>query len=94
MSRDNLVAINTAVGQTERVNIPEITAQGGTWGPLLCSNSIDTVGQWTEARGEYYRYKKIAKVLPLAMVDDLLSVRKCGFESIEANISINTIIEL
>ena len=40
-----MVAINTAVGQTERVNIPEITAQGGTWGPLLCSNSIDTVGK-------------------------------------------------
>ena len=43
MSRDNLVAINTAVGQTERVNIPHITAQGGTSGPLLCSNSINTV---------------------------------------------------
>ena len=40
------------------------------------------------------RYKKIAKVLPLAMVDDLLSVRNCGFESIDANTSINNIIEL
>ena len=94
LSRDNLVAINTAVGQTERVNIPDITAQGGTWGPLLCSNSIDTVGKWSEAHGQYYRYKKIAKVLPMAMVDDLLSVRKCGFESIETNTTINTIIEL
>ena len=94
MTKNNLVAINTAVGQTERVNIPEITAQGGTWGPLLCSNSIDTVGQWAESHGQYYRYKNIAKVLPLAMVDDLLSVRKCGFESIESNTTINTIIEI
>ena len=46
LSRDNLVAINTAVGQTERVNKPEFTAQGGTWGPILCSNSIDTVGKF------------------------------------------------
>ena len=46
LSRKNMVAINTAVGQTERVNIPEITAQGGTWGPLLCSNSIDAVGKF------------------------------------------------
>ena len=38
-SRTNMVAINTAVGQSERVNIPEITTQGGTWGPLLCSNT-------------------------------------------------------
>ena len=94
MSRDNLVAVNTAVGQTERVNIPEITAQGGTWGPLLCSNSIDTVGRWAEANGQYYKYKKMAKVLPLAMVDDLLAVRKCGHDSLETNISINAMIEL
>ena len=51
LSKDNMVAINTAVGQTERVNIPEITAQGGTWGPMLCSNSIDTVGKYSEASG-------------------------------------------
>ena len=94
MSRDNLVAVNTAVGQTERVNIQDITAQGGTWGPLLCSNSIDTVGRWAEANGQYYKYKNMAKVLPLAMVDDLLAVRKCGQDSIETNITINTLIEL
>ena len=29
----NLVAVNTAVGQTERVNIPKIVQQGGAWGP-------------------------------------------------------------
>ena len=63
MSRENLVAINTAVGQSKLVNIPHITAQGGTWGPLLCSNSIDTVGQWAESHGQYYRYKNRAKVL-------------------------------
>ena len=31
-SRTNLVAINTAVGQTKRVNIPEIAQQGGDLG--------------------------------------------------------------
>ena len=29
-SLTNMVAVNTAVGQSERVNIPEITTQGGT----------------------------------------------------------------
>jgi hypothetical protein len=94
LSRGNMVAINTAVGQTERVNIPEITAQGGTWGPMLCSNSIDTVGKISEESGHYYIYKKIARIIPLAMVDDLLAVRKCGFESTETNITINTVIEM
>ena len=94
MSRNNMVAINTAVGQSERVNIKEFTAQGGTWGPLLCSNSIDTVGKVSEASGQFFLYKNIARIIPLAMVDDLISVRTCGFESIESNVTINTIIEL
>ena len=45
-SKNNLVAVNTAVGQTERINIPEIVTQGGTWGPMLCSNSIDKVAKY------------------------------------------------
>ena len=68
MSRNNMVAINTAVGQSERVNIKEFTAQGGTWGPLLCSNSIDTVGKVSEASGQFFLYKNIARIIPLAMV--------------------------
>ena len=41
----NMVAVKTAVGMTNRVNIPTIVQQGGTWGPILCSNSIDMVGK-------------------------------------------------
>ena len=49
-SRTNMVAIKTAVGQTERENIPEIVTQGGTWGPMMCSNSIDTVGKFCQGQ--------------------------------------------
>ena len=93
-SRTNLVAVNTAVGQTERTNIPEITAQGGTWGPMLCSNSIDTVGKYAIENNQSYMYKNLARIIPLAMVDDLLSITSCGFKTTEMNISINTLIEL
>ena len=34
-NRNNLVAVNTAVGITDRVNMPKIVQQGGTWGPVL-----------------------------------------------------------
>ena len=93
-SRTNLVAVNTAVGQTERTNIPEITAQGGTWGPMLCSNSIDTVGKYAIENNQSYMYKNLARIIPLAMVDDLLSITSCGFKTTEMNISINILIEL
>ena len=85
-----MVAMNTAVGQSERVNIPEITTQGGTWGPLLCSNSIDTVGKYSLENDHHFKYKRMARIIPLAMVDDLLAVSNCGYHST----AINTIIEL
>ena len=37
----NLVAVNTAVGQTDRIQIPRIVQQGGGWGPMECSNSVE-----------------------------------------------------
>ena len=94
MSVNNLVAINTSVGQTERKNIPKIVTQGGTWGPILCSNSIDGVGKYALDKGHSYRYKNVAPVIPMGMVDDLLAIAKCRFASTEINSSINTIIEL
>ena len=63
LSERNMVAVNTAVGQTERVNIPEITAQGGTWGPMLCSNLIDTVGKYSEASEHNYMYKQMTPII-------------------------------
>ena len=48
----NLVAVNTTGGLTSRINIPNIVQQGGTWGPALCSNSVDTIGKKIRDRGE------------------------------------------
>ena len=46
------MAIKTAVGMTDRVNIPDTVQQGGTWGSLLCSNTIDTVGKKCRDRNQ------------------------------------------
>ena len=89
-----MVAVNTAVGQTNRVNIPEITTQGGTWGPMLCSNSIDKVGKFALENGNFFLYKKMTRIIPLAIVDDLLAISSCGFNSTAINTTINTLIEL
>ena len=42
---NNLVAINTGVGQTERFEVPRIVQQVGGWGPMECSNIVDTIGK-------------------------------------------------
>ena len=76
-SRTNMVAVKTAVGLTKRVNMPDIVQQGGTWGPMLCSNTVDTLGRKCKERNEHcYLYKNTAKILPLAFVDDLNGIAK------------------
>ena len=48
LNENNLIAVKTPVGITERINIKEIVQQGGTWGPITCSNHIDEVGKESE----------------------------------------------
>ena len=94
-NRVNKVAINTGVGQTSRVDIPSIVMQGGTWGPIKCSNSIDKIGKKCFERGEHlYLYKERVRVLPLGMVDDIIAVSRCGHSSVAMNTYLTTHIEL
>ena len=91
----NMVAVKTPVGITERVNMELIVQQGGTWGSMLCSNTVDTLGKKCRDRNEHiYLYKKKARILPLAFVDDLNGIAKCGLDSIALNTFITTQIEL
>ena len=91
-NRNNFVAVKTAVGLTKCVNIEKIVTQGGTFGPIECSNTMDKVGQKsfiTEANNLYI-YKKMVKIPPLGFVDDILTVAKCGTQSLSLNTFINT----
>ena len=60
----------------------------------MCSNSIDVVGKYCKENKEFYNYKNMVNIIPLAMVDDLLAVSRCGMDSIRVNVTINSIIEL
>ena len=92
---ENKVSVKTPVGQTERVNMPKIVMQGGSWGPIQCSNSIDKIGKGCEANHEHlYLYKSLVNVPVLSMVDDMLALSTCGQDSISLNTHINTHIEL
>ena len=91
----NLVAVNTPVGQTSRVNLPRIVQQGGVWGPMQCSVSIDKLGRESFKRREYlYKYKDKISTVTLAMIDDLLGIAPCGLESLALNTFINVHIEM
>ena len=85
------VSIKTPFGLTERKEYKEIVTQGGSWGPVLCSNSTDSLGKKSlENEKNLYVYKKSTKIPSLLFVDDIGSASKCGLDSIENNIAITT----
>ena len=95
LGEENHVAVKTPYGLTKRMKIPQIVQQGGTWGPVMCSNSIDCLGKKLWRRGDHcYLYKNVVNILPLAMMDDISAISKCGYDSLIMNSYINTQIEL
>ena len=72
INKHNKVAVNTAVGQTERVDIYKVVTRGAH-GSLFSAPT--TIGRRCSDTGEYmYKYKGHVEVMPLAMVDDLLGI--------------------
>ena len=56
--------------------------------------AIDTLGKKCRDRKEnFYLYKGVVKILPLAMVDDLNGIAKCGIQSISLNTFLTTQIQ-
>ena len=87
---ENLVAINTPAGLTERTVIRKNIMQGEVTGPGQCSNQIDTFGKECLDQSKLlYKYKGDLGVPPLGMVDDVLAVSRCGVESVEMNAFLN-----
>ena len=84
------VAVKTPFGMTERKRMENIVMQGGIFGPLCCSVQVDTFGkECIEQDKHLYYYKDKVGVPPLAMVDDLLCVSKCGLKSVQLNAFVN-----
>ena len=60
------VSVKTPFGRTDRVTIEEIVQQGGVWGPILCSKSVDSHGTKCMRENKHqYIYKERTKVPPL-----------------------------
>ena len=88
------VAIKTSHGMTRRVTIPNIIMQGTVWGSLNCTTTMDKFAKMVYLNKTLlYKYKGQVDVPPLQMVDDILTVQKCGSTSSAMNDSVNAFIE-
>ena len=80
MNRENHVAFKTpSFGLTKRVKVKDIVMQGSVFGPIKCTVHMDTIASKCEKSGQnLYNYKNLVKILPLEMVDDILTISVCG----------------
>ena len=94
INKNAQVAIKTSHGITRRVNIPNIIMQGTVWGSMFCTATVDKLSQKAYAEKEMlYKYKGEISVPPLGMVDDVLTVQKCGSTSAAINSEVNAFFE-
>ena len=68
--------------------------QGTVWGSLLCTASMDKLGQFSYNNSELmYKYKGVVQTPSLGMVDDILSIQKCSRDILKINDFVNAFIE-
>ena len=80
------VAVKTPIGKTARKDIKNVITQGDVFGPILCSNLVDTFGRECLLEGKYnYSYKGEVDIPPLGMIDDLVCVSECGHRTAMMN---------
>ena len=63
--------------------------QGSVLAPLRCSLQVDSLGKQfmtnSELSSQVYKYKNCITIPPLGMIDDIITVTKCGVNSVKLN---------
>ena len=87
------IAIKTPHGLTKREIIQNIIMQGGVFGPLQCTTSMDKLAKEVYSRPDLlYLYKGAVEVPPLLMVDNILTISKCSTTALAMNSTVNAFI--
>ena len=95
MNQNAQVAIKTQFGTTKRTDIKNIIMQGTVWGSLMCTVTMDKLAkQVYQSDNLLYKYNEEVSVPPLEMVDDILTVSKCGVTAVTMNSEVNAFTEL
>jgi hypothetical protein len=85
------IAIKTSSGTTERSTISNVIMQGTVWAGLLCTSTMDKLGKHIYNNPHMaYKYRGKIVVPPLKMVDNVLTVAKCGAASVTMNAVVNS----
>ena len=79
------MSVKTPSGLTERQLITNSVLQGDTWGSILASVQVDSIGKQCISEGHTYLYKGELPVGFLGLVDDIIGVTEPGFKAQKMN---------
>ena len=83
------MAVKTTNGLTERQVLKDIVLQGDTWGSLLASVQVDSIGKECQEAGYGYLYMDSLPISMLGLVDDLVGVTEAGYQAQQMNTFMN-----
>ena len=83
------MAVNTPNGLSERQNIENVVLQGDTFGSILASVQVDSIGKEVEEMDFSYKYKEALTIGMPGLVDDLIGVTKAGYQAHQMNAVLN-----
>ena len=75
------MAVKTPSGLTERQIIRNCVLQGDTFGSILASVQVDSIGKECVAAGHTYLYKDKLSLGFLGLVDDIKGVTEAGVKA-------------
>ena len=84
------MAVNTPSGLSERQVLKNCVLQGETWGSMLASVQVDSIGQECVQAGYGYLYKEELPISLLGLVDDIIGVTEAGHQAQQMNVFLNT----
>ena len=83
------MAVKTPAGLTDRQVLHDNVLQGDTWGSILASVQVETIGKECMKEDFNYLYKDSLPVGFLSMVDDIIGISEAGIKSQMMNAFIN-----
>ena len=77
--------MKTPAGLTDRQPVHDSVLQGDTWGSILASVQVDSIGKACLEAGYFYKYKDKLPVGFLGLVDDIVGITEVDHKGQQLN---------
>ena len=88
-NKEIFMAVKTPSVLTERQRLENVVLQGDTWGSILASVQVDSIGKECVEADYWYNYIGSLPVSMLGLVDDTIKVLEAGYKAQQMNAFIN-----